>query len=66
MVGGTSLLGGRGGYGRTILGVLILSQLQMLLVGAGFGAGMQDTLLGALIIALVAFYGREARISSRI
>ncbi|MDR3069846.1 MAG: ABC transporter permease, partial [Propionibacteriaceae bacterium] len=66
VVGGTSLLGGRGGYGRTILGVLILSQLQMLLVGAGFGSEMQDTLLGVLIIVLVAFYGREAPIAARI
>ncbi len=66
VVGGTSLLGGRGGYGRTILGVLIISQLTTLLVGAGLGPEMQQTLLGCLVILLVSLYGREAHISSRI
>lgn len=66
VVGGTSLLGGRGGYGRTILGVLIISQLTTLLVGAGLGTEMQQTLLGCLVILLVSLYGRESHISSRI
>jgi ribose transport system permease protein len=66
VVGGTSLLGGRGGYGRTLLGVLIISQLTTLLVGAGLGARLQETLLGCLVILLVSLYGREPHISTRI
>ncbi len=66
VVGGTSLLGGRGGYGRTVVGVLIISQLTTLLVGAGLGSAMQEALLGCLVILLVSLYGREAHVSARI
>jgi ribose transport system permease protein len=66
VIGGTSLLGGRGGYGRTIVGVLIISQLSTLLIGAGFGSGMQEALLGLLVVLLVAVYGREPHVSTRI
>lgn len=66
VVGGTSLLGGRGGYGRTIAGALIISQLTTLLIGFGFGPSMQEVLLGVLIVLLVVIYGRETHISSRI
>ncbi len=66
VVGGTSLLGGRGGYGRTILGVLIVTQLTTLLIGAGFGSAMQEALLGILLILLVLIYGREPHVSTRI
>ena len=34
-MGGTSLLGGWGGYGSTIIGVLVLTTLASLLVGLG-------------------------------
>jgi len=66
VVGGTSLLGGRGGYGRTIVGVLIVTQLTTLLVGAGLGSDMQEALLGILVILLVVIYGREPHVSTRI
>jgi ribose transport system permease protein len=66
VVGGTSLLGGRGGYGRTIAGALIISQLTTLLVGLGFGPSMQEVLLGILIILLVIIYGRESHVSTRV
>lgn len=65
VVGGTSLLGGRGGYGATVIGVLIISQLTTLLVGAGFSAQLQQALLGVLVIVLVSLYGREAHIRTR-
>ena len=35
ILGGTSLLGGRGGYGRTIAGTLMLTLAQLILVGQG-------------------------------
>jgi ribose transport system permease protein len=66
VIGGTSLLGGRGGYGRTILGVLTLTQLTTLLVGAGLSSDMQESLLGLLIVLLLAMYGREPALESRI
>ena len=66
VVGGTSLLGGRGGYGRTIAGVLVITQLTTLLIGAGFSASLQEALLGILIIALLGLYGREAHVSARL
>jgi ribose transport system permease protein len=66
VVGGTSLLGGRGGYGRTIAGALIISQLTTLLVGAGYGPSTQEALLGLLIVVLVSIYGRESSVGARI
>ena len=65
-IGGTALLGGQGGYGRTVIGVLIIVELQMLLMGIGMPAALQQCLLGVLIIVLVAIYGRENHISARI
>lgn len=66
VVGGTSLLGGRGGYGRTVAGTLIITQLTALLVGFGFGPSMQQAFLGLLIVVLVVVYGRERHVSEQI
>jgi ribose transport system permease protein len=66
VIGGTSLLGGRGGYGRTVVGVLVLTQLTTLLVGAGFNSSMQEALLGILIVLLVGAYGREPHVATRL
>lgn len=66
VVGGTSLLGGNGGYGRTVAGVLTVTQLQTLLIGAGLSSAMQEALLGALIVLLVGFYGREPHVAVRL
>ncbi len=66
VVGGTSLLGGRGGYGRTIAGVLITTEITTLLIGLGFTPSMQQALLGAVILVLIVFYGREPRVAAQI
>ncbi len=66
MIGGTSLLGGRGGYLRTILGALIVAELTTLLVGVGFNASFQELALGILVIALTSTYGRELKIAAKI
>jgi ribose transport system permease protein len=66
VVGGTSLLGGRGGYGRSVAGVLTITQLTTLLVGVGFDASMQEALLGVLVVILVAIYGREQHVSAKL
>lgn len=66
VVGGTSLLGGTGGYGRTILGSLIIIEITTILVGFSFGSALQETLLGVLIIVLAALTGREKHVRSRV
>ncbi len=66
VVGGTSLLGGRGGYGRTVGGVLMISVLTTLLVGVGVDDPGQQMLLGGLIVAVVAIYGRQASVRTQI
>jgi ribose transport system permease protein len=59
VVGGTSLLGGRGGYGLTTLGVAVLTVLATVLVGLGLSTAAQQAVLGLLIVPMVALYGRE-------
>jgi ribose transport system permease protein len=65
VIGGTSLLGGRGGYGRTVAGALVLSELTTLLVGQGYSASLQEALLGVLVVLLVAVFGRESHVSMK-
>jgi ribose transport system permease protein len=66
MIGGTSLLGGRGGYLRTVMGALIVAELTTLLVGVGFSASFQELALGILVIALTSSYGRELKVAAKI
>lgn len=66
VVGGTSLLGGRGGYGRTVVGTLVIIQLTTILLGKGASSAMQEALLGLVVILLVALYGREPAVASRL
>jgi ribose transport system permease protein len=60
IIGGTSLSGGKGGYGLTILGVGILTVLTTLLIGFGLSTPAQEAILGLLIVPTVALYGRQA------
>jgi ribose transport system permease protein len=66
VVGGTSLLGGRGGVGRTMAGAFVISTLTTLLLGVGVGSNVQQVLLGSLIVLLVFLYGRESHVRTRI
>jgi ribose transport system permease protein len=66
MIGGTSLLGGRGGYLRTVMGALIVAELTTLLVGVGFSASFQELALGILVILLTSTYGRELKLAAKI
>ena len=66
LIGGTSLLGGRGGYQRTVMGALIVAELTTLLVGVGFNASFQELALGILVIALTSTYGRELKVAAKI
>ena len=66
LVGGTSLVGARGDYVRTVLGALILTVLTTLLVGHGAGEALQEILFGVLILVFVGIYGRDQRVRDRV
>lgn len=66
VVGGTSLLGARGGYGRVAIGALMLTEIQTILVGKGLSDAAQEAVLGLIILVVVAAYGRERPIGERI
>ena len=59
VIGGTSLLGGQGSYLGTVVGALVLTELNTLLIGVGLQPSLVQAALGAIIIVLVSVYGRE-------
>ena len=66
VVGGTSLLGGAGGYGFTVIGVLVLQVLSSFLVGIGLDFEWQQFIFGLLILPMVALYARSPHIRTQI
>ena len=66
VVGGTSLLGGVGGYGFTVIGVLVLQVLTSFLVGIGLDFEWQQFIFGLLILPMVALYARSPHIRTQI
>lgn len=66
VVGGTSLLGGYGGYGFTVIGVLVLQELTSLLVGLGLRFEWQQFVFGLLILPMVALYARSPHIRTQV
>jgi ribose transport system permease protein len=58
VIGGTSIMGGRGGYAGTIVGALILTVLSSLLQAMGFPEAVRQILFGAIIVAVAAAYTR--------
>ena len=58
VIGGTSILGGRGGYGGTIVGDLILTVIGSLLSSLGYPEAVRQVLFGAIIVAVAAAYTR--------
>jgi len=66
VIGGTSLLGGNGGYGLSVIGVLVLQIITTVLVGWGLSWEGQQFILGLLIIPMVALYARSPHIRSQI
>jgi ribose transport system permease protein len=65
IVGGT-MFGGRGDYWRTVIGALILTVVTYLLEAHNYSTGVQEMVYGALIMLVVAAYGRERRIRDRV
>lgn len=66
VVGGTSLLGGRGGIFRSVLGAITLVALTNLLVGLALTSAAQQAVLGAVIVGVTALYGRERAVADRV
>jgi ribose transport system permease protein len=66
LVGGTSLVGARGDYWRTVLGALILTLITTLLIGHGASTAVQEIVFGVLIMLFVGLYGRERRLRDRV
>ena len=66
VIGGTSLSGGYGGYGFTVIGVLVLQVLSSFLIGIGLKYEWQQFIFGLLILPMVALYGRSPHIRSQV
>jgi ribose transport system permease protein len=66
VVGGTSLLGGRGSYWGALIGAIVLTEINTLLIGLGLQPSMVQAALGAVIILLVSLYGREPHLRTTI
>ncbi len=61
VVGGTSILGGQGGYGGTIAGSILLTTVFSLITVINISAGWRSVVLGLLVLGLLALYAREGR-----
>lgn len=66
VIGGTSLMGGYGGYGFTVIGVLVLQVLSAFLIGIGLKYEWQQFIFGLLILPMVALYGRAPHIRAQV
>lgn len=60
VIGGTSILGGSGGYGGTIIGALILTVLNSLLVLLNASEAFRQILYGVIVLALAWIYARTS------
>jgi ribose transport system permease protein len=58
VIGGTSIMGGRGGYAGTIVGALILTVLTALLTALALPEAVRQMLFGMIIVAVAAAYTR--------
>lgn len=58
VIGGTSIMGGRGGFGGAIVGALILTVLTALLTVLGLPEPTRQVVFGSIIVAVAAAYTR--------
>jgi ribose transport system permease protein len=63
VIGGTSIMGGRGGYSGTIVGALILTVLTSLLIAVQMPEAVRQILFGAIIVVVAAVYTRIVDVS---
>lgn len=66
VIGGTSLIGGRGSFLGTLAGAVVLTEINTLLIGVGLQPSMVQAALGAIIIVLVSLYGREPHLRNTV
>ena len=63
VIGGTSIFGGLGGYGGTVLGALILTVLDSLLTILNASQAVRQIIYGLIVLALAAIYARATAAS---
>ena len=61
VLGGTSILGGRGTYLGTVAGVLLITLLQSILSVAQMPEAGRQIIYGVVILAMLLLYGRSAK-----
>ncbi|MBX6322177.1 MAG: ABC transporter permease [Rhodospirillaceae bacterium] len=66
VIGGTTLIGGRGGLLGTVAGALVLTEINTLLIGLGLTPSMVEAALGVVIVMLVSLYGREPHVRTTV
>ena len=66
VIGGTLVTGGKGGYLGTVIGSLTLTLLTAVFSGFGFNNSLQQVIMGVVVIAMAATYGRDADVRNRV
>jgi ribose transport system permease protein len=66
IVGGTSFVGARGDYWRTVIGAIMLTVINTVLLAKGYSQAVQQILFGVIILVAALAYGRETRLRDRI
>ncbi|BCZ85592.1 ABC transporter permease (plasmid) [Paraburkholderia terrae] len=66
VVGGTSILGGKGSYSGTVAGVLLITLMSSLLSLLHVPEALKQICYGALIVGTVLVYSRKATASTRV
>lgn len=56
VLGGTSILGGRGGYGGTVIGVIFITLLTTVLIIENISPGIRNIVFGVVVIAALFSY----------
>jgi ribose transport system permease protein len=59
VLGGTSILGGRGTYLGTVAGIILITLLQSILSVVQIEEAFRQLIYGAVIIAMLLAYGRQ-------
>jgi ribose transport system permease protein len=65
IVGGT-VFGGPGDYGRTVIGAIFLTVVNVVIIGSGATPADQEILYGIVLAVAVSLYGRERRLRERV
>jgi ribose transport system permease protein len=64
VLGGTNILGGRGRFSGTVVGVILIVLLQSVLSVMQMEEGWRQVIYGAVIIVMLLVYGRGQRVES--